>query len=95
MKKSAVVLAVALLVAALGVSSAAFAQSSGNFTYGSNGGSTHCVLQSGGQIIGGQLCEVPSISCGTARHTMKQAGKIKPFLIKFIVAHHFRVAAES
>jgi len=57
MKKSAVVLAVALLVAALGVSSAAFAQSSGNFTYGSNGGSTHCVLQSGGQIIGGQLCE--------------------------------------
>ena len=46
-------LAVTLTVA----SRPAFAQSSGNFTYGSNGGSTHCVLQSGGQIIGGQLCE--------------------------------------
>src|SRR5262249_45109214 len=57
MKKSAVVLAVALLVAALGVSSAAFAQSSGNFTYGSNGGSTHCQLSSNGSITGGQICE--------------------------------------
>ena len=35
----------------------ALAQSSGNFTYGSNGGTTHCVLQSGGQITGGQICE--------------------------------------
>jgi len=57
MKKSAVVLAVALLVAVLGVSSAAFAQSSGNFTYGSNGGSTHCVLNSNGSITGGQICQ--------------------------------------
>src|SRR5262249_50832745 len=57
MKKTAVVLAVALLVTALGVSSAAFAQSSGNFTYGSNGGSTHCVLNANGNITGGQICQ--------------------------------------
>ena len=56
MKKSAVVLAVALLAAALGTSPA-FAQSSGNFTYGSNGGTTHCVLQSGGNIQGGEICQ--------------------------------------
>src|SRR5262249_47322984 len=35
----------------------ALAQSSGNFTYGSNGGTTHCVLQSGGTITGGQICQ--------------------------------------
>ena len=35
----------------------ALAQSSGNFTYGSNGGTTHCVLQSGGNITGGQTCQ--------------------------------------
>jgi len=35
----------------------AFAQSSGNFTYGSNGGTTHCVLQSNGNITGGQTCQ--------------------------------------
>ena len=35
----------------------AIAQSSGNFTYGSNGGTTHCVLQSNGNITGGQICE--------------------------------------
>ena len=46
-------LAVTLTVA----SSPAFAQSSGNFTYGSNGGATHCVLQAGGHITGGQICE--------------------------------------
>jgi len=34
-----------------------FAQSSGNFTYGSNGGSTHCVLNSNGSITGGQICQ--------------------------------------
>jgi len=46
-------LAVTLTVA----SSPACAQSSGNFTYGSNGGATHCVLQAGGHITGGQICE--------------------------------------
>src|SRR5262249_8517495 len=30
---------------------------SGNFTYGSNGGSTHCQLSSNGSITGGQICE--------------------------------------
>ena len=35
----------------------ALAQSSGNFTYGSNGGSTHCVLNSNGSITGGQICQ--------------------------------------
>src|SRR5215831_10690007 len=33
------------------------AQSSGNFTYGSNGGTTHCVLESNGNITGGQICQ--------------------------------------
>src|SRR5215467_1469490 len=35
----------------------ALAQSSGNFTYGSNGGTTHCVLESNGNITGGQICQ--------------------------------------
>jgi hypothetical protein len=35
----------------------AVGQASGNFTYGSNGGSTHCVLQQGGNITGGQICQ--------------------------------------
>jgi hypothetical protein len=35
----------------------ALAQSSGNFTYGYNGGTTHCVLNSNGSITGGQVCE--------------------------------------
>ena len=35
----------------------AFAQSSGNFTYGSNGASTHCVLSQNGAISGGQVCQ--------------------------------------
>ena len=35
----------------------AFGQSAGNFTYGSNGGSTHCVLNSNGSITGGQTCQ--------------------------------------
>jgi hypothetical protein len=35
----------------------AFGQSSGNFTYGSNGGSTRCQLSSNGSISGGQICQ--------------------------------------
>src|SRR5438067_7585675 len=46
-----------LLGTALLFATAAFAQSSGNFTYGSNGGSTHCVLNSNGSITGGQICQ--------------------------------------
>src|SRR5262245_22895471 len=48
-----------MVVAALGalVTAPAFAQSSGNFTYGSNGGHTHCVLSSNGNITGGQICQ--------------------------------------
>jgi len=38
-------------------SSPAFAQSSGNFTYGSNGATTHCVLNTNGSITGGQICQ--------------------------------------
>jgi hypothetical protein len=50
-----------LTVATLLCATVAFAQSSGNFTYGSNGGgSTHCVLNSNGSITGGQTC---SSSC--------------------------------
>jgi len=35
----------------------ALAQSSGNFTYGSNGGTTQCVLNTNGSITGGQICQ--------------------------------------
>lgn len=49
-----VLLALACLFLMAGVASA---QSSGNFTYGSNGGSTHCVLNSNGSITGGQICQ--------------------------------------
>src|SRR5262249_9542114 len=35
----------------------ALAQSSGNFTYGSNGGRTECVLNTNGSITGGQICQ--------------------------------------
>src|SRR5262245_32069208 len=35
----------------------ALAQSSGNFTYGSNAGTTHCVLETNGHITGGQICQ--------------------------------------
>ena len=38
-------------------STIAFGQSSGNFAYGSNGGSTRCQLQSNGSITGGQICQ--------------------------------------
>jgi len=41
----------------LGLAGGALAQSSGNFTYGSNGGTTHCVLESNGNITGGQICQ--------------------------------------
>src|SRR5215470_10855168 len=47
---------VALAFAAL-AAAPALAQSSGNFTYGSNGGSTHCVLETNGNITGGQTCQ--------------------------------------
>src|SRR5262245_36551768 len=47
---------VAFAFAALAVAPA-LAQSSGNFTYGSNGGTTHCVLDRNGQITGGQICQ--------------------------------------
>jgi hypothetical protein len=47
-----------LLGTALLFATAAFGQSSGNFTYGSNGGTTHCVLNSNnGSITGGQTCQ--------------------------------------
>ena len=52
MKKLVSVIAVIVICSAM-----AFAQSSGNFTYGSNGGSTHCVLNSNGSITGGQICQ--------------------------------------
>jgi hypothetical protein len=57
MRQFMLTLGLALAVTLTVASSPAFAQSSGNFTYGSNGGSTHCVLQSGGHITGGQICE--------------------------------------
>src|SRR5262245_33392557 len=47
---------VALAFAAL-AAAPALAQSSGNFTYGSNGGTTHCVLETNGNITGGQTCQ--------------------------------------
>ena len=52
MRKVVIVVAVLTFATAFAV-----AQSSGNFTYGSNGGSTHCVLNSNGSITGGQTCE--------------------------------------
>lgn len=52
MRKAFLILAVAVLLPALAKS-----QSSGNFTYGSNGGTTHCVLNDGGSITGGQICQ--------------------------------------
>ena len=51
-KKIATVIAVLAFVTTV-----AFAQSSGNFTYGSNGGSTHCVLNTNGTITGGLTCQ--------------------------------------
>src|SRR5262245_40517374 len=56
MRQSMLTLGLALAVTLTVASSPAFAQSSGNFTYG-NTGSTHCQLQSGGNITGGQICE--------------------------------------
>jgi hypothetical protein len=52
MKKIATLIAVVAFITTV-----AFAQSSGNFTYGSNGASTHCVLKSNGSIEGGQTCQ--------------------------------------
>lgn len=52
-RKELIVLAAMLLCTAV-----AFGQASGNFTYGSNGGTTHCVLNSNnGSITGGQICQ--------------------------------------
>jgi len=52
-------LASIMAVVALGVlmTATAFAQSSGNFTYGSNSGTTRCQLNSNGNITGGQICQ--------------------------------------
>src|SRR5579864_8442584 len=36
----------------------AFGQSSGNFTYGTGGGSTACVMDNNGNISGGQTCQM-------------------------------------
>lgn len=36
----------------------AFGQSSGNFTYGTGGGSTACVMDNNGNITGGQTCQM-------------------------------------
>src|SRR5215510_7591813 len=52
MRKVVIVVAVLTFATAFAV-----AQSSGNFTYGSNGGSTHCVLNANGNITGGQICQ--------------------------------------
>src|SRR5262244_2703261 len=56
MRQFMLTLGLALAVTLTVASSPAFAQSSGNFTYG-NTGSTHCQLQSNGNITGGQPCE--------------------------------------
>jgi len=57
MRQFMLTLGLALAVTLTVASSPAFAQSSGNFTYGSNGGTTHCVLNAGGSITGGQICQ--------------------------------------
>jgi hypothetical protein len=51
-RKTLLILAGMLLCTAL-----SFGQSSGNFTYGSNGGSTRCQLSSNGSVSGGQICQ--------------------------------------
>ncbi|OLC99609.1 MAG: hypothetical protein DMG35_06745 [Acidobacteria bacterium] len=57
MKKLLLILAVAVLTPAL-----ASAQSSGNFTYGTSGNSTNCVLnKNNGAIGGGALCSANSL----------------------------------
>ncbi len=63
MRKFASVFTMALLILAFG-SGLAFAQSSGNFSYG-NTGSTHCVLNSNGSITGGATCAQQSVCSGT------------------------------
>ena len=57
MRQFILTLSLALAVTFTVASSPGFAQSSGNFTYGSNGGTTHCVLNAGGSITGGQICQ--------------------------------------
>ncbi len=52
-------------VAMILVGSMAFAQSSGNFTYGNTGGTVHCVLNSNGTITGGATCAQSSTCVGT------------------------------
>lgn len=52
-RKTVLVLGAMLLCSAI-----AFGQSSGNFTYGTGGGSTACVMDSGGNITGGQTCQM-------------------------------------
>src|SRR5262249_62143206 len=57
MRQFILLLGLALAVTFTVASSPGFAQSSGNFTYGSNGGTTHCVLESNGNVTGGQICQ--------------------------------------
>jgi len=57
MRQFMLTLGLALAVILTVASSPGFAQSSGNFTYGSNGGTTHCVMDSNGNITGGQICQ--------------------------------------
>jgi hypothetical protein len=57
MRQFMLTLGLALAVTLTVASRPGFAQSSGNFTYGSNGGTTHCVLESNGNITGGQICQ--------------------------------------
>jgi hypothetical protein len=47
-----------LLGAMLLCTAVAFGQSSGNFTYGTGGGTTACVMDNNGKISGGQTCEM-------------------------------------
>lgn len=52
-RKALLILAGMLLCTAL-----SFGQSSGNFSYGTGGGTTACVMDSGGNITGGQTCQM-------------------------------------
>src|SRR5947209_4282166 len=57
MKKASVACVACLLFAV-----SAMAQSSGNFSYGTSGASTNCVLNDGGTITGGALCSSISLN---------------------------------
>ena len=55
--------------AALLCTTVAFAQSSGNFTYGTGGGTTACVMDSNGNITGGQTCQMSCTIDATGNST--------------------------